>query len=68
MVQWLVTKQQADVQSSDPGGWTHLHVAAQEGNLDGVQFFVRGGTATLAQVTNQGCAPLHIAYQESKNN
>jgi len=53
-----------DINSRDEKGFTLLHTAAKSGFLEGCMWCLFNG-ANVNAASNNGCAPLHFAYQRN---
>lgn len=59
----LSTEQYDDINTADGEGWTLLHYAVINGNIDMVKFLLKNG-ADSTRFNNEGDTPLHIASRK----
>ena len=56
----LLIDQGANIEATDKGGWTALHVAAHNLNLELARFLVHKGAKTNAAIPSNGSTALHL--------
>jgi ankyrin repeat protein len=57
----LLIREKADINKSDANGYTPLHIAAEEGNLELAKLLIARAKADVSCVTPGGQSPLHLA-------